>query len=351
MTDSNSAIESFLYLVPQHLVNQLSQRVEQVDFERNFFDANFCIRLPSIGDDNSTQVVSFGRERIVRVLEASCSFKCRSLSAPSSKKRKRCEFCQNVKDAQRFLSKELVAFVSRKTSAIDQDCDALSELQMYVSGSNAAMVMHNSRQVVSVSDSGLNPIILRQNSNKCSTKWYGGGMSSPVKSGDVISFVNLDLSKTSHSNGKGFSPLHFVILPRKNVTSSTSWTKFSFTDTKKVSPKISLKQEKSSPETNTFTQILSMPIPTFSTSQTQHSTIDIGNDFAPIIDSHSEELKNNEVFISSLTLDQVKVIRESCNPSSWKHALFGIMLKRNITHGDHANIIIPSILKDAKLNT
>lgn len=332
-----------VYLVPLHLVSSslkstCKEKMDKKEFDdfkteqiliNGFYNdtavaygsinEKVCIRLPS---DPSDSIVSFGREKIVQTLEASCPRQCRSC-IEKTRRRKRCSFCLSIKQAQRHLSKELVAFAFDEAFGSGNDHESVTStfLQIYVKGSNAAMVMLNEKSIKSNAD--VSPIALDTNPDDISTCWYGKGDNPHLKIGDCVSFVNLDALESCIN--EDFSTLRFVVIK------------------KKISRSPVVCKENLSPEMNT--QIL--PMPTFSIIQTQHSVeFEVSHDFAPTVNFSSDDK------IDSISLNTIKIIRQKFEPSSWKHALLGIIEKKceeNTTVTEMDCVILPSLISDIKL--
>ena len=73
---------------------------------------------------------------------------------------------------------------------------------------------------------------------------------------------------------------------------------------------------------------------------------EVSHDFAPTVNFSSDDK------IDSISLNTIKIIRQKFEPSSWKHALLGIIEKKceeNTTVTEMDCVILPSLISDIKL--
>jgi len=276
-----------------------------------------------------------------------------------SKKSIHCLYCKNVKLAQKFLSKELVGFRYENghlhAKQDDQGNNSIEEVNLciYVTGPNAKMVMLNEKSILEyfpLDEECKVPMAeLPPTSSNSGQSWKGFGRRLPVKVGDRLSFVNLDGRSASLEHFNHFTALTFIVCDGNSF--------------KTVSKSLEEKDDDAFVSQN-MTPMLEMPQISYSQTQTDHSCSSARANFSILdqtdsIEQFHDVQKNDDEdldlrLFSSLTIGEVKDIREQLKPSTWKHALLSIVLKKSENESLRNNeklVVVPSLLSEAKIKS
>lgn len=319
------------------------------------------------GESGTSSMFTFGRELIIRSQRASCHW-CTSSECVSIKKRKRerssrsrnCFHCNNVKKAQRFLSKEMITFATYK----DLNKSEEDALHLFVSGTNAAMVQLNNKSVV---EQGLTGRII-PGDEKCdrtskfvtgdegivrdellsdrptSKVWFGAGSNLPIAEGNEISFVSLDREKdrtvegsASHALSPVFDPLKFIVV---DVATCDKVLSESNDDDEIHCSKKELDSD------SNCTPMLSMQInASFCLTETQQSDLSI----QPLQSTNSQKssgvpcMQDDGIQTCVLNEEHVKSLKMKYSVGSCIHSLLHLLLLNNVSKDMYQ---IPSILSE-----
>jgi len=165
--------------------------------------------LISVLKKDGTSTEPFGRQKIVMSLLSSCCCRTTKKSSPRVVKRtcstttavdstsnarlprNRCHRCENVFQAQKYISKTLLYFKPAQGTNMKQT------VCVYATGSNAAMVSVNGNPIRT---SGKEAVLFEHGMS-----WYSGQI---MNVGDYLSLTNLH-SKTT---GTSWKDLHFILV-------------------------------------------------------------------------------------------------------------------------------------------
>ena len=357
-----------LVLLPKCALNRKKEGQDAADVV-NELHSDCVIRTFCSNDDESgtSSMFTFGRELIIRSQRASCHW-CTSSERVSIKKRKRerssrsrnCFHCNNVKKAQRFLSKEMITFATYQ----DLNKNEEGALHLFVSGTNAAMVQLNNKSVM---EEGLTGRIIPGN-EKCdrtfkfvtgdegkvrdellsdrptSKVWFGAGSNLPIAEGNEISFISLDRDKdrtiegsASHALSPVFDPLEFILVDV--ATCDKVLTESNDDD------KIHCSKKELDSDSN-CTPMLSMQMnASFCLTETQQSDLSIQS--LQLTNSEKSSgvpcMQDDGVPTCVLNEEHVKSLQMKYSVGSCIHSLLHLLLMNNVSKNLHQ---IPSILSE-----